>query len=86
MNEFIILYLNNSKNIKKQILELKTGGTRFALSFKTLINFKIPEIDIETQNKILKIINSVSVKIDNEKKIYSLLTKEKTYLLNNMFI
>lgn len=29
-NEFIILYLNNASYIKKQILELKSGGTRFA--------------------------------------------------------
>ncbi len=86
MNEFIILYLNNSQDIKKQILELKTGGTRFALSFKTLISFKIPKVDTLTQKKTLKIINSISEKIDNENNIYNYLIKEKSYLLNNMFI
>lgn len=35
-NEFIILYLNNASYIKKQILELKSGGTRFALPFSML--------------------------------------------------
>lgn len=86
LNEFVILYLNYSKQIKKQILELKTGGTRFALSFKTLSSFKIPEVDIFTQQNILEIVSSLSAKIDNENNIYGVLIKEKMYLLNNMFI
>lgn len=44
INEFIILYLNNSSYIKKQILELKSGGTRFALPFSTLCTLKIPKL------------------------------------------
>ena len=47
INEFIILYLNNSSYIKKQILELKSGGTRFALPFSTLCTLKIPKLDKE---------------------------------------
>ena len=45
INEFIILYLNNASYIKKQILELKSGGTRFALPFSTLCTLKIPKIE-----------------------------------------
>lgn len=85
-NEFIILYLNNASYIKKQILELKSGGTRFALPFSTLGTLKIPKLEKEKQLSFIKTITAFERKIKNEEKILNDLHKQKNYLLNNMFI
>lgn len=83
-NEFIILYLNNASYIKKQILELKSGGTRFALPFSTLCTLKIPKLEKEKQLSFIKTITAFERKIKNEEKILNDLHKQKNYLLNNM--
>ena len=86
INEFIILYLNNASYIKKQILELKSGGTRFALPFSTLCTLKIPKIEKEKQLSFIKTITAFERKIKNEEIILNNLHQQKNYLLNNMFI
>ena len=86
INEFIILYLNNSSYIKKQILELKSGGTRFALPFSTLCTLKTPKLDKEKQLSLIKIITAFERKIENEEMILKSLHQQKYFLLNNMFI
>lgn len=86
INEFIILYLNNSSYIKKQILELKSGGTRFALPFSTLCTLKIPKLDKEKQLSLNKTITAFERKIENEEMILKALHQQKNFLLNNMFI
>lgn len=86
INEFIILYLNNSSYIKKQILELKSGGTRFALPFSTLCTLKIPKLEKEKQLSLIKTITGFERKIENEEIILNALHQQKNFLLNNMFI
>ena len=86
INEFMILYLNNSSYIKKQILELKSGGTRFALPFSTLCTLKIPKLDKEKQLSLIKTITAFERKIENEEMILKALHQQKNFLLNNMFI
>lgn len=86
INEFIILYLNNSSYIKKQILELKSGGTRFALPFSTLCTLKIPKLGKEKQLSLNKTITAFERKIENEEMILKALHQQKNFLLNNMFI
>lgn len=86
INEFIILYLNNSSYIKKQILELKSGGTRFALPFSTLCTLKIPKLEKEKQLSLIKTITAFERKIENEEIILNALHQQKKFLLNNMFI
>ena len=86
INEFIILYLNNSSYIKKQILELKSGGTRFALPFSTLCTLKIPKLDKEKQLSLIKTITAFERKIENEEMLLKALHQQKKFLLNNMFI
>ena len=86
INEFIILYLNNSSYIKKQILELKSGGTRFALPFSTLCTLKIPKLEKEKQLSLIKTITAFERKIENEEIILNALHQQKNFLLNNMFI
>ena len=83
---FIILYLNNSSYIKKQILELKSGGTRFALPFSTLCTLKIPKLDKEKQLSLIKTITAFERKIENEEMLLKALHQQKNFLLNNMFI
>lgn len=73
INEFIILYLNNSSYIKKQILELKSGGTRFALPFSTLCTLKIPKLEKEKQLSLIKTITAFERKIENEEIILNAL-------------
>ena len=86
INEFIILYLNYSSYIKKQILELKSGGTRFALPFSTLCTLKITKLDKEKQLSLNKTITAFERKIENEEMILKALHQQKNFLLNNMFI
>ena len=86
INEFIILYLNNSSYINKQILELKSGGTRFALPFSTLCTLKIPKLEKEKQLSLIKTITAFERKIENEEIILNALHQQKIFLLNNMFI
>ena len=86
INEFIILYLNNASYIKKQILELKSGGTRFALPFSILCTLKIPKLEKEKQLTFIKTITAFERKIKNEEIILNDLHQQKNYLLNNMFI
>ena len=86
INEFIILYLNNSSYIKKQILELKSGGTRVALPFSTLCTLKIPKLDKEKQLSLIKTITAFERKIENEEMLLKALHQQKNFLLNNMFI
>jgi Restriction endonuclease S subunits len=83
---FVILYLNNSSEIKKQILELKTGGTRFALSFQKLCTLNIPNISLKQQNNVMQIMNSIDLKIQNENNLLNLYNRQKDYLLNNLFV
>lgn len=85
-NDFLIEYLNNSSYFKSSLLEMKEGGTRFALSYSKLLKLKIVDISIHEQDNYINIINSYKNIIINEEKILSLLEKQKQYLLNKMFI
>lgn len=79
-------YLNYSADIKKQILKIKEGGTRYALSFSKFKKLTVKTPPIEIQNKISNIIyyyNLKHTKIENEK---NLLLKYKKGLLQQMFI
>lgn len=93
MNIYIIFLLFSfsqthsiSYKIKKQILELKSGGTRFALPFSTLCTLKIPKLEKEKQLSLIKTITAFERKIENEEIILNALHQQKIFLLNNMFI
>ena len=85
-NDFLIEYLNNSSYFKSSLLEMKEGGTRFALSYSKLLKLKIVDIPIRELDNYINIINAYKKIIINEEKILSLLEKQKQYLLNKMFI
>ena len=86
LNEFVVEYLNNSSKIRNNILSLKEGGTRFALSLKKLMNLEIPHVTLNEQNEFLKALDKFNIKIKNEKQILSLYEQQKQYLLDKMFI
>lgn len=85
--DYILVNLNRNSFVKKQILAGKSGGTRFALPLSKLLKIKIPFPDsfIEMSNFICEI-ESISNKILNEENVLNLLMKQKSYLLNNLFI
>ena len=83
---FIAFYLNNSARLRKQILEIKEGGTRFALPFSKLRSLTIPKITRLQQTKIVDIYCLFSRKKELEQRFLLKLKEQKDYLLSKMFI
>ncbi|MDY4051802.1 MAG: restriction endonuclease subunit S [Bacilli bacterium] len=84
--QFIVFYLNNSARLRKQILEIKEGGTRFALPFSKLRSLTIPKITRLQQTKIVDIYCLFSRKKELEQRFLLKLKEQKDYLLSKMFI
>ncbi len=84
--DFISFYLNNSPLFRKQILEAKEGGTRFALSYSKLRNLSIPQIAEFQQNQIVDAYYTFFNKKELEQKCLEKLKEQKNYLLSKMFI
>ena len=84
--EFVAFYLNNSMQFKKQIVEAKEGGTRFALSYLKLEKLFIPKIEKARQKRTVVICNSFAQKLDTEIEYLKILKEQKQYLLSQMFI
>lgn len=84
--EFIAFYLNDSSRLRKQILKIKEGGTRFALPFSKLRSLTIPKITELQQAKIVGIYCFFSRKKELEQKFLLKLKEQKYYLLSKMFI
>lgn len=64
--DFVAFYLNKSTRLRKQIIEAKEGGTRFALSFSKLSNLTIPKIAKQQQTKMIEIYHAFLRKEDIE--------------------
>lgn len=84
--DYISFYLNNSICFKKQIIEAKEGGTRFALSYSKLIKLFIPDINRAHQETAVRIYRSFRQKINIELQFLEKLKEQKKYLLSKMFI
>ena len=84
--DFISFYLNNSNCFKKQIIEAKEGGTRFALSYSKLIKLFIPDISRTQQVRAVRIYRSFQRKMNIELQYFEKLKEQKNYLLSKMFI
>lgn len=83
---FLQLLLNNSNFIKKQLLVLKEGGTRYALSFEKFCKLKVFIPCLEEQEKIANFLSSFDEKIDVEKDTLEHLKELKKGLLQQMFV
>ena len=84
--DFVAFYLNKSTRLRKQIIEAKEGGTRFALSFSKLSNLTIPKIAKQQQTKMIEIYHAFLRKEDIERDYLNKLREQKSYLLSKMFI
>ena len=83
---FLYYYLNNSNFIKKQILSLKEGGTRYALSFSKFKKLKISLPSLEEQEKIANFLSAVDKKIDLIQTQIQKMEEFKKGLLQQMFV
>ena len=84
--KFLFFYLNNSDFIKEQILVLKEGGTRYALSYSKFIKLfsKLP--CLEEQQKIADFLSSIDTKIEKISDELENLKEFKKGLLQQMFV
>lgn len=82
---FLEEYLNNNIKIKKQILMLKEGGTRYALSFKKFKNMTIEVPSLNEQRKISNCLKDITIKINSIKRKIELNKEFKHSLLSKMF-
>ena len=84
--DFVSFYLNKSDYFRKQILEAKEGGTRFALSYSKLSRLTIPNITKIKQQQIVKTYYTFLHKLELEQSYLDKLKEQKNYLLSKMFI
>ena len=83
---FLEQYLNNSPYIKRQILTLKEGGTRYALGFNKFKKLKIEVPSVNEQNKIVDCFNTVDTKINHVDNELKNINNFKKGLLQQMFV
>ena len=83
---FIYYSLNYNEFIKEQILTLKEGGTRYALSYKKLEKLSILLPILEEQQKIADFLSSIDSKIESIGKELEGLKEFKKGLLQQMLV
>ena len=81
--DYLFHYL---KYKEKDIMLLRVGSGLPNIQKPSIIKFLIYMPNIDIQNNITNILNSVLNKINHEKSILNLYVKEKEYLLNKLFI
>lgn len=81
--DYLFHYLKYKEN---DIMLLRVGSGLPNIQKPSIINFLIYMPNIDIQNNITNILNSVLNKINHEKSILNLYVKEKEYLLNKLFI
>lgn len=86
VSHFFYYYLNNSSLIKKQILKLKEGGTRLALSYTKFSKLHMVVPENEEQQKIADFLSSLDEKIILEQAKLEQAKLFKKALLQRMFV
>ena len=86
LSDFLYYYLNYSKYIKKQLLLLKEGGTRYALGFEKFKKLKVVCLTLEEQQVIVKNLDLIKSKLELEKQKLEAMEKYKHGLLQQLFI
>ncbi len=79
-------YLYVLTHLKKDIMNLSSSTTMPALNFSSLGVLKIPEIEIEEQQKIATFLSSIDVKIENTHQEINQMQSFKKGLLQQMFV
>lgn len=83
---FLFYYLNYFPSIKKQILTLKEGGTRYALSFSKFNKFSVQLPVLDEQEKIANFLTNIDNKIEHITIEFKEMKLFKKGLLQQMFI
>ena len=84
-SDFLYYQISNNNYLNSQSYKANGTGQK-ELSEKEFLNFKIWYPQLEVQQKIVNCFKSLDLKIENEKAILNSYFREKSYLLNNMFI
>ena len=85
-SEFVEYILNETDEIKSQLLIKKEGGTRYALSFSKFKSLKICLPTLEVQDKFVTQLNMIDNLLYIEAKTYDNLQRMKKGFLQQMFI
>lgn len=81
------MIMTNERFINKaRKYEQGTVYERMSVSSSDMLSLKIAIPPFDIQEKIIKYINSLDIKIKVETSLYNLYLKQKEYLLNNLFI
>ena len=84
--EYFLNYINNCKAFKNQILSIKEGGTRFALSFSKFNKLLVSIPEEQHMNLYGNILNKTNSKIQLEIEKLNKLQEIKKGLMQNMFV
>lgn len=84
--EYFLNYINNCKAFKNQILSIKEGGTRFALSFSKFNKLLVSIPEEQHMNLYGNILNKTNSKIQLEIEKLNKLQELKKGLMQNMFV
>ena len=85
-SEFVEYILNETDEIRSQLLIKKEGGTRYALSFSKFKSLKISLPSYEIQNKFVKQLNLIDKTLNIAVNTCENLQKMKKGFLQQMFI
>ncbi len=83
---FLFYYLNCTSDIKRQILKLKQGGTRFALNFNKFQKFKINTSILPEQQKIASFLSAINKKIELFEAQIQKMQEWKRGLIQGLFV
>jgi type I restriction enzyme S subunit len=83
LTKYLYYYL---KNQEKNIMELRVGSGLPNIQKKELDRFQVKYPSLEKQQEIVRILDSLSDKIETERAIHTAYQTQKKYLLSNMFI
>ena len=86
VNVEYLYYLMTSVYFRKEIHRIITEGTMKTAYLKDINNILCPIPDIDSQKLIANKLASITVKIELEQQVLSLLQMQKKYLLSNLFI
>ena len=86
LNPLFSSYLFRSSTFRNEIVKLAQGSTRYNMSKIELMKLTILLPCLEEQIFIAKLLYSIDIKIETEKKILEEYHSQKQYLLQNLFI
>ena len=79
-------YLFRNSSFRKKIVKIAQGSTRYNISKEKLMKIEISLPNVDEQIIITSFLSAIDEKIKLEKEILKLYTKQKNYLLQNLFI